>query len=166
MIGHRFIAYGGGAMFRPLKPSSKALAAGRRGLQLTLGELIQRPPVTVTTLDSIARGMQAMADARVGSVVVVAPDSGRPVGIVTLQDVLCRVALPRADIGQAITVVMTPDPVTLKRDATARQASLLMAERHLRHLLITDDLGRLSGIISKNDIFDLLCATCSAVRRK
>lgn len=151
-------------MFRPIKPATHAVNARGRGLRVSLGELIQREPVTVTTLDSIARGMQAMADAKVGSVIVIAPDGRQPMGIVTLQDVLRRVALPRTDIGQAITTVMTPDPVTMKHGTTAHQASLLMAERKLHHLLVTADDGGLLGVVTRDDIYELLCLTCAALR--
>ncbi len=152
-------------MFRPIKPASDALIPGRRGLKIKVGDLIQRKPVTVTAMDSIARGMQAMSDEQVGSVIVLAPDKCHPLGIVTLQDILCRVALPRADIGQAISAIMTPNPVTVPKHSSAMQASLLMAERKLRHLLVINEQGCLEGVISKNDIYDLLCQTCSALTR-
>ncbi len=152
-------------MLRPIQPSQASFQPGRHGLKIKVGELIRRAPVAVTAVDTIARGMQAMADEHVGSVIVLTPDKRHPIGIVTLQDILCRVALPRVDIGQAISVVMTPDPVTVAKDTTALQASLLMAQRNLRHLLVTDEQACLVGVISKNDLYDLLCLTCSAVTK-
>lgn len=120
-----------------------------------LASVIRRAPVTVTPQASVREALETMERNRIGSIVVAEAESGIPVGIFTLQDLLRRIALQKCDLEQTIANVMTRDLVTLKPQATAYQAALTMARRGLRHLLVVDGEGRLVGIVSQNDLFAL-----------
>ena len=120
-----------------------------------LSSVIRREPVTVAPHASVRAALETMERMRIGSVVVVEPESGVPVGIFTLQDLLRRVALQNGDLEQPISNVMTRDLIALKPQATAYQAALTMARRGLRHLLVVDPEGRLVGVVSQNDLFAL-----------
>lgn len=126
--------------------------------------LIRRSPITVTPETTIHTALETMQRMKIGTVIVVDPESQVPLGIFTLQDVLLRVALPQPGLATPISAVMTAQPVTLNGRATAHQVGLLMARRSLRHVLIVDDTQRLLGIISKNDLYDLLCSSCVSAR--
>ncbi|HVL77299.1 MAG TPA: DUF294 nucleotidyltransferase-like domain-containing protein [Noviherbaspirillum sp.] len=126
-----------------------------RTMYSTLGSIARGDPVWVGPQASVREAMQLMEQHKVGSVIIADPATGAPLGIFTLQDVLRRISLPAADSGQSISSVMTPDPVSLGREATAYQAALLMARRKVRHVLVVDDAGRLAGIVSQNDLYAL-----------
>jgi CBS domain-containing protein len=47
---------------------------------------------------------------------------------------------------------MTPDPVTIPKDATLREATEVLADRHLSALPVVDRDGRPIGVLSGTDI--------------
>lgn len=152
-----------------MQKSERKFAAGAyRPHHETLERLIdfsRRQPVTVQPDTSIGTALKIMEENRIGSVVVTEPGNGKPVGIFTLRDVLCRIAIPRLDIDRPIETVMTRDPVSVPATLSVPQAAQELARRGLRHLLVTDDDGTLSGVVSRTDIYHWMCDSCATLRR-
>lgn len=140
-------------------------AAAYRPHPLRLIDFARRRPVTVGPDTSIGTALAVMEENRIGSVVVTDTGSRRPVGIFTLRDVLCRIAIPRFDIDRSIESVMTRDPVSVPATLSVPQAAQEMARLDLRHLLITGDDGALAGIVSRTDIYDWMCDSCASLRK-
>ncbi len=122
-------------------------------LERSLSELCVRAPVSVAQNTPLRLALNKMSTARVGSVAVTDNDQ-RPAGILTLKDVLSRVALPQLDLNTPIDTVMSPDPVCLPAHASAREALLAMARHNIHHLLVVNE-GRLTGVLSEKDLFAL-----------
>jgi CBS domain-containing protein len=152
---------------RPPTPTIKNSKSEKTklGTGIAVQELIGREPITVPVTASIEQSLAVMAKKKIGSVIILSEAGRIPVGIVTLQDVLTRIALPRTDIAQPVSSVMSPDPICVESSLSVHKAALQMARSKLRHLLVTDTQGALIGIISRNDIYDLLCSSCIAIRR-
>ena len=144
------------------KPSP-AVAPARLGMQVRIGDLTLREPVVVPRGTPIAAALERMAEHQIGSIIIV-DAARRPVGIFTLRDLLTRVSLPGLDTARPIDSVMSQHPICADASLSAHKASLLMAREQLRHLLITDAAGVLAGIVSRTDIYDLLCKACISVR--
>ena len=116
-----------------------------------LASLVRRAPVVCALDVPIEEAVRLMRSQGVGSVVVV--DGGaRPVGILTEHD-LVRV-LGEELHAAPVSAVMTRDPVALPGHALAYEAALVMVERNIRHVLVTQE-GRLVGVISERDLFSL-----------
>jgi CBS domain-containing protein len=116
-----------------------------------LASLVRRAPVVCNEDLSTGEAVRLMRGQGVGSVVVV--DRGaRPVGILTEHD-LVRV-LGEELHAAPVSAVMTRDPVALPGHALAYEAALVMVERNIRHVLVTEE-GRLVGVISERDLFSL-----------
>ncbi len=122
-------------------------------LERSLSELCTRSPISVTQGTPLRFALNAMSAARVGSVAVTDHDQ-RPIGILTLKDVLSRVTLPGLDLDTPIEHVMTAGPVSLPVQGTARDALLAMARHNIHHVLIVKD-GRLQCVLSEKDLFAL-----------
>ena len=121
-----------------------------------LTAIIKRKPVVVPPEASVLASLRIMDEAKIGSVVITDPASGRPLGIFTLRDLLKRVALASCDRDLPITSVMSSDGlVSLGGHATAYQAALAMARHRLRHILVVDAAGSLIGVVSQNDLYAL-----------
>ena len=86
---------------------------------------------------------------------VVADADKKPVGIFTRSDLLDRVVLADLPLSSPISAAMSASPFTLDEHATAYDAMLAMATHGIRHVLVTDHLGRLSGVVSERDLFAL-----------
>lgn len=120
-----------------------------------LSQIAKREPVTVTLGTSLREAITIMDRHKIGSIIVVEPTRKMPLGIFTLRDLLHRVTLPQISLDEPIASVMTAGVITVKPETTAYEASLIMARRGLRHLLIVDDSARLVAIVSQNDLFAL-----------
>ena len=75
---------------------------------------------------------------RADAAVVVDPVSHLPLGIITLRDVLHRIALDGCELGAPVASVMTGGLITLSADSTLHQASVQMVQRGVRHLVLTE----------------------------
>ena len=128
-------------------------SAGQQSLTSPLSAIIRRVPVTCSPQTSVREVLQQMQESRIGSMVAV-DDAGRPLGILTLPDVLGRIALPQADLDQPVIDVMTTQLTTLPPHAMAHEAALVMAKQGFRHVLVVEN-ERLIGLVSEKDLFAL-----------
>ena len=122
-------------------------------LATPLADAVGRAPVTARPDEPLRVALGRMRDQRVGSVVVV-DDAQRPLSIVTLRDVLERVALPQADLDAPVAGYATPVRWTAPDQAPALHAALLMARHGVRHIPVTRD-GRLVGLVSEGRLYAL-----------
>lgn len=118
-----------------------------------LSAVVRRSPVTCRPSDSIESALRTMSAEALGSLIVTNGDR-EPVGIFTLHDLLSRVALPRKDLSEPMSTVMSPVRVALPSTATAYDAALTMVRQGVRHIIVVDQ-GKVTGIVSEKDLFDL-----------
>jgi CBS domain-containing protein len=130
---------------------SKA-SAEQQSMSSSLASIIRREPVTCSPDSSIKQALQMMEDHGVGAMVAV--ENAIPKGILTLHDVLGRVALAETDLDQPVIGIMSTTLTTLPPHAPAHAAALAMAKQGIRHVLVTDN-GHLTGVISEKDLFSL-----------
>lgn len=98
---------------------------------------------------SIRESAQLMKQHHISSLLV--KDRARLVGIVTDRDFRIRVLADGVADSDAISTVMTPDPMCIELDSLLQDAQLKMMAEGIRHLPVVDDL-RPVGIISQTDI--------------
>ncbi len=128
-------------------------SAEQQSLTSPLSALIRGLPVTCTPQTSIREVLSRMHEARIGSMIAV-DDAGRPLGILTLPDVLERIALPQIDIELPVIGIMTTHLTHLPPQALAYEAALTMARQGFRHVLVVEN-ERLVGLVSEKDLFAL-----------
>lgn len=116
---------------------------------------MRRSPVTASYDSSVADAVRTMAAEQVDSIVVIDPANRVPLGIFTLRDLLRRIVLESEGLEQPIAAVMTAGLVTLPSTATVHQAATLMARRRLHHVVVTDEQGRLAGVVTQTDLISL-----------
>lgn len=117
---------------------------------LKVGDLLgQRAPLSCAPDTPIIKAAQMMRDAGVSSVGVTQGE--RLVGLVTIRDISNRVVAEGRDLRQAVSAVMTSDPVTLAPSALGYDVLSIMLERRIGHLPVVED-GRYVGMISQTDL--------------
>lgn len=125
----------------------------QQSLASPLSAIIRRAPVTCEPDMPVRQVLQIMHEQHVGSMVAVEAD-GRPCGILTLHDVLDRIALPQIDLDQPVIEVMSMQLSSLPPQALAHEAALMMAKHGFRHVLVVEN-GKLVGLVSEKDLFAL-----------
>lgn len=85
--------------------------------------------------------MAMMEREAVGAMLIVDELSGQPIGIFTRQDVIGRIVLPERSLSAPISAVMSAPVSALAADATVADATMLMADRSIRHVPVIDGGG-------------------------
>lgn len=132
------------------------MSTSRPTLHSQLAAMIRRKPITVTPESTLREAVLLMSEHRIGSIIVVEPESGRPLGIFTLRDLLHRVAAKHYDLDQMVMSVMSGSGLLmLNWRATVYQAALMMARNGVHHVIVVDATDKLVGIVSQEDIYEL-----------
>lgn len=124
-----------------------------QSLNSPLSAIIHGLPVTCPPQTSVREVLARMHQARIGSMIA-ADSEGRPLGILTLPDVLERIALPQLDLDSPVIDIMTTQLTFLSPQALAYEAALTMAKQGFRHVLVVEN-GKLVGLVSEKDLFAL-----------
>jgi len=125
----------------------------QQSLASPLAAVIRREPVTCSPDTSVRKALKVMREQHVGSMIA-ADENGRPLGIMTLHDVLDRIAIPQIDLDQPVINMMSTQLSTMAPQAMAHEAALMMAKHGFRHVLVVDN-ERLVGLVSEKDLFAL-----------
>lgn len=128
-------------------------SAEQQSLVSPLSAIIRRAPITCSPQASVRNVLEKMHELRIGSMVAV-DDAGRVLGILTLPDVLERIALPQIDLDQPVINVMSTQLTTLPPQALAHEAAMMMAKHGFRHVLVVEN-EKLVGLVSEKDLFAL-----------
>lgn len=142
----------------------------------TVADVMSRDPIVVGPQTPLKEAIKILAEQRISGLPVV-DESGKLVGVISETDLLWQetgVEPPvyimfldsviylenpaRHDqelhkaLGQTVGEVMSSDAVTVKPDQPLRKAAKLMQEKSIRRLAVTDDAGKVIGILTPGDI--------------
>lgn len=121
---------------------------------MNVGDYCTRTVITAHTACSIVESARLMREHHVGALVIIAEykDGERPVGILTDRDLVVEV-LAQEVPPDSITVgdIMTRSPVTVREDEDIFKTMDNMREQGIRRLPVTDEIGRLVGILTADD---------------
>ncbi|HXH22855.1 MAG TPA: CBS domain-containing protein, partial [Dehalococcoidia bacterium] len=121
-----------------------------------LSKLPRKPPLKVSVTDPVGRAVRHMQHEGADCLLVMDGDS--LAGIITLWDVLHKVAGPDRDLN-AITCgeIMTADPVFLREDDNIGVAINKMSVGGFRHIPLLEG-GTPISVVSINDVFQHISA--------
>lgn len=101
--------------------------------------------------DSIRKVAETMA--KVDSGVVPVVDNGKVVGLVTDRDIVLRVVAEGRSFDSAVSEVMSDGEVlSVKEDDVLADATAKMANNQVRRLVVLNESGNLTGILSLGDV--------------
>ena len=120
----------------------------------TVQQVMTERPACCTPEDPVGDTARMMLDRHCSAIPVVdSHQTGFLIGIITDGDIVRRVvATDRSPVECPVKGVMTPEPTSLRRDATVSQCMRAMASRHVRHIPILDDHGKVAGIVTPGDL--------------
>jgi predicted transcriptional regulator len=148
----------------------------------TVADVMNRAPITVKPQTPVKEAIKILAEQRISGLPVV-DDAGKVVGVISETDLLWQetgVEPPlyivfldsviylenpaRYDqelhkaLGQTVGEVMSTHPITVKPDQPLRKAAKLMQEKSIRRVAVTDDEGKVIGILTIGDIVRAMAA--------
>jgi CBS domain-containing protein len=125
-----------------------------------VGEICSREVVFAGRNESVAQAARLMREHHVGSVVVADERNGRcfPVGIVSDRDIAVGVVALGLDPERRNVEGVMPAELVCVRDTDGLgRAVALMRAQGVRRLPVIDGAGALIGILSADDVLEVLC---------
>jgi len=145
-----FEPIGGGRAEEPAQVASgQGKAAGIDLMTMTTRDLMTSGPVTMPIDTTALSAAKRMRDYNISCLPIM--DGDRLVGIVTDGDLRDRVLADGRESSVPIAEIMTANPVTVETDALAFDALVLMMQRNISHLPITED-SALAGILTHTNL--------------
>ncbi|EFL49854.1 multi-sensor hybrid histidine kinase [Solidesulfovibrio fructosivorans JJ]] len=116
-----------------------------------LAEIVSSDVIAISPAETMRSALAVMRDRGISC--LVATEDGAPVGIVTERDILWAAAhrgldFPERPVGD----VMTAPVITVPADTMLVEAYHLMAQKHLRHLVMVDAAGKAGGVLTQSDL--------------
>ena len=121
---------------------------------MKFGTFFTKEVVTASPRDSLANVAKLMEQHNVGTVVIA--EQQRPVGIVTDRDLALAVCRQGILPEEHVQKVMTCPVSTMRQNEGIYKATQHMMEKAVRRLPVVDDVGRLVGLVSLDDLLLLL----------
>ena len=134
---------------------------------MSAGRICSRVVATATPAETIRVVARRMADNDVGALVVVSGNGAlRATGIITDRDITTRCVAAGLDLDRTPVSQVMSTPVQSVNEATPiEQALARMASTAMRRLVVTGEHDRPVGILSLDDVLDLLAVEAGAIGR-
>ncbi len=115
-----------------------------------LAVMMSRALKTVSPDATLLEAARQMRDAKVGALLV--SEGSVYLGVVSESDLVRKAMAEGVDVRQTrVRSVMSSPLITIEIDRSAHDASDLMAEKGIRHLVVTEE-GQIVGILSVRDL--------------
>lgn len=115
------------------------------------------PPPLLHPMTPLAEALAVMATARASAVIAV-DEAGRPVGILTEQDITRRVAF-RLSPDAPLAAAMTAPVIACDAGQGLWQVVALLRAHGLRHLPLLDSMGRCAGMLHRAEALEAASGT-------
>jgi CBS domain-containing protein len=133
---------------------------------MSVGAVCNRNVVILENTGSVQEAAELMRDHHVGDVVVVRRQGlvPIPVGIVTDRDIVVELIAKKVDVNSvAVTDIMSAEILTLKENEQLLDAVEAMRKRGVRRAPVVNTSGGLEGILSVDDIIELIAEQVSGL---
>jgi len=102
--------------------------------------------------NTVYEALSVLVEKNVGALMVL-NDQDEVVGIFSERDYARKVIVKgRASKDTRISEVMTENPFTVSESDSIEDCMVMMSDKHIRHLPVTDERNRLLGMISIGDV--------------
>ncbi len=135
---------------------------------MSIGAICNREVVIASKNETILEAADLMRKFHVGTLVVAKEsEAGRiPIGILTDRDIVVEVIAKGMDVGELfVKEVMSSNPVTVRESDGISETLGLMVAKGIRRVPVVDDKGNLTGILSTDDVLDLLAEEFSDIAK-
>jgi CBS domain-containing protein len=126
---------------------------------MTIGKVCNREVVFIHAQASIPEAARLMREYHVGDLVVIKEKTGKrvPVGIVTDRDIVLEVIAEGVSMDDVcVGDIMSDNLVTARESDGLLETIKLMRTKGIRRLPVVNDDNELVGILSVDDLIDLL----------
>jgi signal-transduction protein with cAMP-binding, CBS, and nucleotidyltransferase domain len=119
--------------------------------RVPLGEVMKRNPIMIDIEATVAKAAKAMCREEVGSVIIL--QHNKPLGIVTEEDINCKVVAKDLKPSTVrVNEIMSTPLITVSADKTVGDAATMMVKHKVRRLPVVDTSHKVIGIVTVRDL--------------
>jgi CBS domain-containing protein len=122
----------------------------RKNIPVKVSDVMTAQVVSATPQNTIQEVASIMSQIDSGAVPVV--DGGKVIGLVTDRDIVIRVVAEGGALTSPIAGIMSDEVQSCKEEDSVADAAAKMGSHQIRRLVVYNDAGALSGIVSLGDI--------------
>ena len=122
--------------------------------KVKIRQVISRTVITVTPETPISNAVAIMVSSRISCLVVA--EGEKPLGIFTERDVVKGASRGLAFDSRPIREIMTSPVVTIPGSLNLYEAYNLLLTNSIRHHVVVDRDGKVTGVLSQSDLIDHL----------
>nr|WP_320161988.1 CBS domain-containing protein [uncultured Methanoregula sp.] len=131
-----------------MKKTSNAI---RFETRVSLKEVMRHDPTTISSGATVAKAAAAMCHDDVGSCIVL--NHNLPVGIVTEQDINCKVVAKDLKPSTVhVNEIMSTPLITVSAEKTVGDAAHMMVKHKVRRIPVVDETKKVIGIVTVRDL--------------
>ena len=132
---------------------------------MQIGKLCTRDVVTVRRSVTLLEAARVMRDRHVGTLVVIDADTAKPIGIITDRDIVVGFAGvdPERVLTTCVGDVLARTVVVANQSDDVDDVLYRMQRHSVRRLPVVDPSGRLTGIVTLDDVLSALAAELSTI---
>jgi CBS domain-containing protein len=120
-----------------------------------VSDYMNSPVLTIRSKSYARNAIEEMYENQVSALLV--EEKGKYVGVITKTDWIHMVLSEECDPNTiVVSTIMASPIVTVDKNKTMAQASVLMEEHNIRHLAVTDK-GNITGMLSVKDLERYYC---------
>ncbi len=124
---------------------------------VSVDEVMEKDPPTIEYLRTVREAAILMINRQAGHVIVT--DKGKPIGILTSGDIVARVVASGLDPSKVIVKSVMSSPLyTVDKGDGLDVAAGIMAKYRIRRLVVLDEDGEISGLLTLDSIARWLAA--------
>ena len=114
-------------------------------------EVMKRNPTMIGIEATVAKAAKVMCQEGVGSVIIL--ERNKPIGIVTEEDINCKVVAKDLKPSKVhVNEIMSTPLITVSADKTAGDAAHMMVKHKVRRLPVVDEDNKVIGIVTVRDL--------------
>lgn len=133
---------------------------------MAIADLCTRKLVSVERGATLQYAAQLMKKHHVGGIVVVeANGKSKPVGILTDRDIVLSIVAENQPLSTKVQSVMSTDVVQVPKSKGIAEVVEQMESRGIRRMVVVDDAGNACGLVSSDDILQLVAKELSGLGR-
>lgn len=134
---------------------------------MSVGRICSRVIATASPDETIRAATLRMAEYDVGTLVILDVDRrSRPIGVVTDRDIAIRCVAAKRDPDQTrVSDIMTTPAQAVNEHTPIEEAVTRMANAATRRLVVTGDGDAIVGVLSLDDVIDLVVEETAAIGR-
>ena len=122
-------------------------------MSVRVGDIMTKSLITVNPTTTVFQIARMMEQAGIGAVLV--KENEAHVGIMTDRDFATKIAADGLPFDTPVQKVMSSPLITIGHDRLASEAAVVMGDKKIRKLAVSDN-GRIVGIITSTDLVNQL----------